>query len=484
MDVHTQIGLIGLAWLAVVIAFQQYSMLNHLPTLGAPLAFLLIMSLNHLGALVHADPTYDHRRNLFLAELDYSGETVVSGFSVSFLGIFAFALGVILVDYLVRRPSARPRPTGGARAKPGAPPVLRHRDLTVLEQFILHSKFFVLVGLTGYILPLLIPDFPGAAALLGSIRLAYVAGVLGMIFCYRRNGMGKAAFRVMAMGSAAPPLFGLLSDGIFGDTVAEAFVIFAFYIGLIRPNYKSVLKATLLLAVASYAVFFLSVVWMTARDEVRSNIWSNSGLVDRVEITLSSLSKATKNIDNEEMQYFFDMRLNQNIFIGKSVEMFEIGVIQPEEGRTLLQAVIAWIPRAFWPDKPKRGGSDFIDKYTGKSTDGNVSYGVGQILEFYVNFKIWGVFFGMAAYGMLLRALDVRAAIFLRQGMIRHSAPWTMAVIPLVTALNTFFFLVNEVIVTVIIGLILKAAALNSVKMVQSIWPARRHRQSISLRPR
>ena len=67
----------------------------------------------------------------------------------------------------------------------------------------------------------------------------------------------------------------------------------------------------------------------------------------------------------------------------------------------------ALIPRAVWPDKPDVAGSgDIVSEFTGIRFAEGTSVGVGQVMEFYVNFGIPGVLIGFFGLGYLLMWLD------------------------------------------------------------------------------
>jgi hypothetical protein len=65
------------------------------------------------------------------------------------------------------------------------------------------------------------------------------------------------------------------------------------------------------------------------------------------------------------------------------------------------------IPRALWPDKPEiGGGGDLVSIFTGIPFAKGTSVGVGQVLEFYMNFGTPGVVVGFFFLGVLLVRLD------------------------------------------------------------------------------
>ena len=84
--------------------------------------------------------------------------------------------------------------------------------------------------------------------------------------------------------------------------------------------------------------------------------------------------------------------MNQNQLVGAAVQYLESGYAPFATGDTLIQSALAIIPRAIWPDKPVFAGSPgLVTQYTGIQFAAGTSVGVGQVLEFYINFGSPGV---------------------------------------------------------------------------------------------
>jgi hypothetical protein len=100
-----------------------------------------------------------------------------------------------------------------------------------------------------------------------------------------------------------------------------------------------------------------------------------------------------------------DTRLNQNYLVGAGVLWHRQGNSELWYGGTV--PLWALIPRAIWPDKPSIGGSgDMATQFTGIEFAEGTSVGVGQVLEFYMNFGMAGVLVGFAGFGFILMRLD------------------------------------------------------------------------------
>lgn len=81
------------------------------------------------------------------------------------------------------------------------------------------------------------------------------------------------------------------------------------------------------------------------------------------------------------------------------------------------EGVLALVPRVFWPDKPVAAGSpQIVMKMTGLRLSSTTSFGVGNVMEFQINFGIPGVVIGFFLLGWAIGTLDLRAALAERQG--------------------------------------------------------------------
>jgi hypothetical protein len=164
---------------------------------------------------------------------------------------------------------------------------------------------------------------------------------------------------------------------------------------------------------AAAPVFFLGlslfVTYAQQRDEIREVIWyQNAGITKRLE-EVSKLVTDFQLLDlsNDLHLTYLDMRLNQNWLVGAGVIRHRDGEAELRYGATV--PLWALIPRAIWPDKPGIGGSgDLVSTFTGIIFAEGTSVGVGQVLEFYMNFGVPGVLFGFALFGFFLMRLDQR----------------------------------------------------------------------------
>jgi hypothetical protein len=218
------------------------------------------------------------------------------------------------------------------------------------------------------------------------------------------------------------PLVTVAIQGFLGYGFAAMLCVFAFVASFYRPRWK-VMIVGLAFAYLGASVF---VTYMRDREEIRGVVWRGSGFDQR-------LSRISDTVRSAEWFNIYDTsqlerihgRLNQNYLLGASVKHLEEKFVQFEEGRTLLNAALAIVPRALWPDKPITAGSgQLVTKYTGVKFAVGTSVGVGQIMELYINFGIGGVVIGFLVIGAILVRIDGKAARALHRGDARHFVLW------------------------------------------------------------
>ena len=121
------------------------------------------------------------------------------------------------------------------------------------------------------------------------------------------------------------------------------------------------------------------------------------------------------------------MRFNQNDLVGKAVTQIATGRVEPTNGGTLLAAAAAIIPRILWPSKPSVGGSgSLVSLFTGIRFAEGTSVGVGQVLEFYINWGMTSVIIGFLMFGVILRWVDLQAANYLNAGDYWRYTCWLL----------------------------------------------------------
>jgi hypothetical protein len=70
------------------------------------------------------------------------------------------------------------------------------------------------------------------------------------------------------------------------------------------------------------------------------------------------------------------------------------------------------------------GSGTVVSQYTGIQFAAGTSVGVGQVMEFYINFGTWGIIIGFALVGTVITIIDVGAAQSLARGDLHRFVLW------------------------------------------------------------
>ena len=235
--------------------------------------------------------------------------------------------------------------------------------------------------------------------------------MLGLRFAVGHNNLILLAMWLMAL--AVYPVLMLLLGGFLSYGSAAAIIV----ISILAISVKKGWKVFLGLIVAVYLGVSIFVNYFSHRTEVRQEVWGGAPLSDRIDATMD-IFRNFKWFDSQNLQHLYalDQRLNQNLFVGLAAARIEQGRVDYLYGRSLWEGLMALIPRALWPEKPVVAGSPkIVSEMTGMQLDENSSFGVGNVMEFHINFGIPGLVVGFCVLGFLLRSLDKHAALSLRR---------------------------------------------------------------------
>jgi putative effector of murein hydrolase LrgA (UPF0299 family) len=157
------------------------------------------------------------------------------------------------------------------------------------------------------------------------------------------------------------------------------------------------------------------------RTDIRESVWGGASMEDRVGSVLGVFDDFHLiDLGNDKDLNALDQRLNQNTFVGMAATRLQDREIDYLNGESVWDGIISIVPRAYWPDKPVTGGSgQVVANMTGLDLNEDTSWGVGNVLEFYINFGVVGVIGGFLLLGWLLGTLDLKAAAAERRGDFR-----------------------------------------------------------------
>lgn len=368
---------------------------------GLTLAYLLSLSLIHLpGAVVHIFPWY-HQPRLDMVQV---------GFTATLIGLLAFMGGVLILTPLLEQLLHLPR-TKPLGAHQGVDP--QNRSL---------PRIYLLLGLLSTLLvyPLL-SGVPTLRALLGSTNLLLVVGLCLAIWQGWVQGDQPGMLRWLLLASFLPVMT-VLRDGYLGYGIVNLLVIFLFVLSFTRFRRR-------LLGVGIFVLFIgLStfVTYMRDRSEIRTVVWSGDTLARRVQAAESIVVNFEWfNIYNQEHLTYLDGRLNQNWLVGAAIFYLDHGFTPFARGATFWEALQSLVPRILWPDKPVYAGSPgLVSAYTGITFNEGTSVGVGQVMEFYINFGTPGLIIGFLLLGWVVHLIDLNAARQLQEANWRRFALW------------------------------------------------------------
>ena len=220
------------------------------------------------------------------------------------------------------------------------------------------------------------------------------------------------------------PLSTMIDGGFIGFGVYWVIAIAAFVYCIVPRKRLFFLLAPVILGFGlSFAVAYFG-----ERNALRESVWiQQAGIFDRLS-RVSQMGERFEWLDlgNPDHVAPLNERLNQNILVGQAIERREIGLTEPAYGDTV--PLWIFIPRAIWPEKPAVGGSgDIVSHYTGQNFAVGTSVGVGQPLEFYINFGWPGIAAGFALLGYVLMRLDIALFQAFRRcdvyGVLRNGLP-------------------------------------------------------------
>ena len=375
-----------LLWLAVpVFLFLVHSRGGRLTGFVVYSYLVGFIVLHWFGALGRASPWSPY----------FDSTSTVIGFRVATYALIAFTVGTFLATSRRRR-----RPAG---ATSRGPATLAELEL-VARTFLVLGSLCWLLSLTPF------AQLPSASAILSAGRQCVLLGVCFLCWsAWQRRD--RRRFALWLSASIAFPLVTIVTQGFIGYGISMMTIVLAFVAMFYRPRWALLAGLVVML----YGGLTLWVNYAASRDEVRQAVWGERG----IDATLGVLAKVGLQVEPFDITSVahleaVDSRLNQNYLVGAAV-MATPSLVPYRNGETIWAAVVAVVPRVLWPNKPVTGGSgSYVSEHTLITFARGTSIGMGQVLEFYINFGIPGVIGGFLVLGMALRYMDIRIAEAMR----------------------------------------------------------------------
>jgi len=368
------ICLAALLWLLGLLRRDRVS-------LGLPIAYLYSLLLIHVpGALAH------------IAGRDFllHSDLVEIGMRFTALGSMCFVAGVWLAH------SSTPKM-----------PIRGEADRDHFWWFCLLGGWSLIYGLS----PLYhIASVSAAVEKGGGIWMLGV--MLGLRAACQRRDLKRIGIWLGAL--TVYPVLMLLLGG-FLSYGAAAIIIVCAVLTISTRSYWRVVVAITVFVFLSLSIF---VNYFGHRNDIREQVWGGAPLEARIDSVIDTVRDFQwLDLTNEKHLIAFDQRLNQNYFVGLAALRIQQGQVNYLKGESIWEGVLSLVPRALWPEKPVVAGSPkIVAKMTGLHLSPTTSFGVGNVMEFQINFGIPVVVIGFFVLGWLIGTLDVKAAIAERRG--------------------------------------------------------------------
>ena len=388
VSIITSFALFGVAVLLALRTLRSTRL-----SLGLPFAYLVLLSIEHLpGAYAH----------LVRPDLFYTTGYVAAGVWQTAIGSMCFVAGLSIArsrQHAISKKLALPYPLA---TNPISVPLDRKFWL-----FCLFGGWIFIYGLTplrSYASLGAIVEKGGGIWMLGTL--------LGL-----RDALSKRDIRSGVLWLVALLVYPMLTL-IFGGFLSFGTVAAVVAVSGLAVSARRLRHVVISLAIILPVILTIFVNYFIARDQIRAVTWSSASFSQRVDTLVDVFTKMERlNLSNVLHADALDQRLNQNYFVGLAAERIDEGLVELRYGASFYEAAIAVIPRVLWPDKPVFGGSGTIVRdMTGLPLSANTSWGVGQVMEFYINFGWVSLVLGFVTLGWLIGRLDLLAAIAGRQG--------------------------------------------------------------------
>jgi len=249
---------------------------------------------------------------------------------------------------------------------------------------------YYLIGI-GFVFSFLVDKFPPSLAFPAYIlsNVKYI-GLIYLIFSDRQKNKGlilAAAFALTFLSS--------LKGAMFHDLLLWSAFIGMYAAYIFRPtNFQKLLLVML-------GLVFIFVL-QASKDLYREKLREQGG-GDYVGKFVASVDERLEvdDLSRSGNVERFVVRINQGWIISR-IMLGTPRFFPHAEGETIITAAKASVlPRMFFPDKPKAGGRENFEKYTGFRLQSSTSMGISLLGEAYINFGVRGAWVFMFMFGLV-----------------------------------------------------------------------------------
>ena len=361
-------------------------------SMGLPIAYYLAFMLIHLpGAYA------------FMASGGiYGGSATELGMRITAIGCVAFLAGVTLGRGVIRGRNVQAQQAS-------------KRKLNYIPQPP-DRRFWVFCLAGGWTLVFVLSAIlrlPSVGAVVEKGGAIWILGaMLGVAHAFIKGDVRRVA--LWSSATLVYPAFMLLLGGFlsYGST---AVIVVLSILTIAAKRYWLMLTS---LALGSFVGITIFVNYFAARNDLRNAVWGGQAMSARFAVIGDAIKNfSVFSVQNPAHLNALDARLNQNYFIGVAAERLQMGHVSFLEGRSISEGFLALIPRLVWPEKPVFGGSgNLVAELTGLNLDRDTSWGVGNVMEFYINYDLAGVVIGFLLLGWAIGYLDRKTAECLQVG--------------------------------------------------------------------
>ena len=231
--------------------------------------------------------------------------------------------------------------------------------------------------------------------------------MLGLRVAHQHRDLKRVAMWIGAL--MVYPVLMLLLGG-FLSYGSAAIIIVCAALTISTRSYWRVVVGVAIFLFLSLSVF---VNYYAHRQDIREQVWGGASLEARIDSVIDTV-RGFEWFDpnNQKHLIALDQRLNQNYFVGLAARRIQVGLSHYLDGESVWEGFLSLVPRLLWPDKPVFGGSpEVVTKMTGLHLSRTTSFGVGNVMEFQINFGTPGVVIGFFVLGWVIGTLDLRAAV-------------------------------------------------------------------------
>lgn len=344
-------------------------------SLGLPIAYLFALLLIHVpGAIAH----------LVAGDILPDSDLTELGIRFTAIGSLCFVAGVWLAN--------------STKIKEATHAVARPRQFWL---FCLFGGWFFTYGLA------FLARIPSVGAAVENGGAVWMLGVmLGLRAALHRRDFLSVAFWLGTL--MVYPVLVLLLGGFLSYGSTAVIIV----LSLLTVSTRSPWRAAAGITIVAVVGFNLFLSWHQHRSEIRDAVWGGASLERRIDASMNMVRDFQLfSPVNEGHLRSLDARLNQNYFVGLAAWRLQNDRVDYLYGRSVAEGFMALVPRIVWSEKPVFGGSpEIVSEMTGLNLNRSTSWGVGNVMEFQINFGLPGVVFGFLLLGWLLRTLDRKAA--------------------------------------------------------------------------